>query len=163
MRHSTGINGNLTEEQVELFRILYPIFKDEVFQRREQMIRLAAFASSFLMLLLITVLAFSHWIGPTSPTQWFAISGVMLFSGLFAYFILQQANRHRMAKQQLIKLEKALGLYEEDWQLGGEAFFPRNWQSDWTTDQSVPIYLAVLTALTTLVMCAILVRPSTVG
>jgi len=158
MRHSHGVNVNLTDEQVEVFRVLYPIFKDEVFQRREQMMRLTAFASAFLVMLLITMLALSPWPGPTSPTRWFAISGVALFSGLFAYLILQHAHRHRMAKQQLIELEKAFGLYENGWQLSGDPLFPKNWQSDWTTDRSVSIYLTILAALTALVICAMLVR-----
>ena len=158
MRHASGVNVDLTDEQVEVFRVLYPIFKDEVFQRREQMMRLTAFASSFLVLLLITMLALSPWPEPTSPTQWFAISGVALFSGLFAYLILQHADRHRMAKQQLIELEKAFGLYENGWQLSGDALFPKNWQSDWTADRSVSIYLTILAALTALVICAMLVR-----
>jgi hypothetical protein len=158
MRHSSGVNVDLTDEQVEVFRVLYPIFKDEVFQRREQMMRLTAFASGFLVMLLITMLALSPWPGPTSPTRWFAISGVALFSGLFAYLILQHADRHRMAKQQLIELEKVLGLYENGWQLSGDALFPKNWQSDWTADRSVSIYLTILAALTALVICAMLVR-----
>ncbi len=120
--------------------------------------RLTAFASAFLVMLLITMLALSPWPGPTSPTRWFAISGVALFSGLFAYLILQHADRHRMAKQQLIELEKALGLYESGWQLSGDTLFPKNWQSDWTTDRSVSIYLTILAALTALVICAMLVR-----
>ena len=90
MRHSHGVNVHLTDEQVEVFRVLYPIFKDEVFQRREQMMRLTAFASAFLVMLLITMLALSPWPGPTSPTRWFAISGVALFSGLFAYLGLAE-------------------------------------------------------------------------
>jgi len=158
MRNFSGVNVNLTDEQVEVFRVLYPIFKDEVFQRREQMMRLTAFASAFLVMLLITMLALSPWPGATSPTRWFAISGVALFSGLFAYLILQHADRHRMAKQQLIELEKAFCLYENGWQLSGDALFPKNWQSDWTADRSVSIYLTILATLTALVICAMLVR-----
>jgi len=158
MGHVSGANVDLTDEQVEVFRVLYPIFKDEVFQRREQMMRLTAFASAFLVMLLIIMLALSPWPGPTSPTRWFAISGVALFSGLFAYLILQHANRHRMAKQQLIELEKAFGLYDNGWQLSGNSLFPKNWQSDWATDRSVSIYLTILAALTALVICAMLVR-----
>ncbi|UCH91121.1 MAG: hypothetical protein JSU60_08545 [Nitrospirota bacterium] len=158
MRHSSGLNNDLTDEQVEVFRVLYPIFKDEVFQRREQMMRLTAFASAFLVMLLITILALSPLPGTTSPIRWFAISGVALFSGLFAYLILQHADRHRMAKQQLIELEKVFGLYENSWQLSGNALFPKNWQSDWTIDRSVSIYLTILAALTALVICAMLVR-----
>jgi len=82
----------------------------------------------------------------------------VLFSGLFAYLILQHADRHRMAKQQLITLEKDLGLYQDGWQSNGDALFPKNWQSDWIADKSVAVYLTILAALTALVICAMLVR-----
>lgn len=158
MQDSSRVNVNLHDEQLEVFRMLYPIFKNEVFQRREQMMRLTAFACTFLVLWLVTMLAISPKSIPTSPTIWFAISGIALFSGLFAYFILQHANRHRMAKQQLIELEQSLGLYQGGWQPNGDALFPENWQSDWATDRSVTVYLTILTALTALVICAMLLR-----
>lgn len=147
-----------TDTQLEVFRVLYPIFKNEIFNRREQMIRLTAFASTFLVLTLVTLLPITPWETAHSLTLWFAISGVGLFSGLFAYFILQQAERHRMAKQQLIELEKSFGLYENSWQPSGKALFPENWQTDWTKDRSVSIYLTILTTLTVLVICAMLTR-----
>ena len=158
MQDSSRVNVNLCDEQLAVFRMLYPIFKNEVFQRREQMMRLTAFACTFLVLLLVAMFAIFPKSIPTSPTLWFAISGIALFSGLFAYFILQHADRHRMAKQQLIELEKDLGLYQDGWQPNGDALFPKNWQSDWTADRSVTIYLTIVAALTALVICAMLVR-----
>ncbi len=158
MRHPSRVNMDLRDEPMEVFRVLYPVFKNEVFQRREQMMRLTAFASTFLVLLLVTMLAVPPWSVPTFPTLWFALSGIALFSGLFAYLILQHADRHRMAKQQLIELEKELGLYQGGWQPNGDGLFPKNWQSDWAADQSVTIYLTILAALTALVICAMLVR-----
>ncbi len=44
----------LREEQLEVLKVLYPWYKEEVFRRREQMMRLTAFASAFLVLLLVT-------------------------------------------------------------------------------------------------------------
>ena len=158
MKQPYVANVELTEKQVELFRILYPIFKNEIFQRREQMMRLSAFSCSFLVLLLVTLLAISPWTMANAPTRWLAISGVALFSCLFAYIILQHADRHRMAKQQLIALEHTQGLYEDGWQPNGEALFPKEWQSAWATDRSVTIYLSTLAVLTGLVICAILVE-----
>ena len=158
MQDSRRLNVNLHDEQLEVFRMLYPIFKNEVFQRREQMIRLTAFACTFLVLLLVAMFAAGFpRTAQGSLTLCFAISGIALFSSLFAYFILQHADRHRMAKQQLIELEKDLGLYQDGWQPNGDALFPENWQSDWVTDRSVTIYLTILAALTTLVICAMLV------
>ncbi len=147
-----------SDNRIEVFRMLYPIFKNEIFKRREQMMKLTAFASTFLILTLVTLLPITPWETANSLTLWFAISGVALFSGLFAYFILQHAERHQKAKQQLIKLEKSIGLYENSWQLSEGPLFPESWQSDWITDRSVSIYLTILTALTALVICAMLIR-----
>ena len=158
MSHPSLAPVELTEKQLEVFRVLYPLFKVEVFQRREHMMRLTAFGSTVLVLILVALFVLPPWSVPTSPTRWFSISGVALFSGLFAYFILQHADRHRMAKQQVIELEKTLGLYQEGWQPGGEALFPQNWQTDWATDRSVALYLAILAALTTLAICGMFVR-----
>ena len=147
-----------TDVQLEVFRVLYPLFKDEVFKRREQMMRLTAFASTFLAFSLVTLLPMAPWETAPSLTRWLAISGVGIFSSLFAYLILQHAERHRMAKQQLIELEQTLGLYQEGWQPTGNALFPKHWQSDWTADRSVTIYLATLAILTTLVICSLLIQ-----
>ncbi len=85
------------------------------------------------------------------------MTGVALFSGLWAFLILQQADRHRRAKQQLISMEKALGFYRDDWHSNGESLYPQQWQSDWLGDRSVSIYLTVLSSLTALVIFAMLV------
>ncbi len=44
------------EEQLGILKVLYPLYKEEVFRRREQMMRLTAFASAFLVLLIVTLL-----------------------------------------------------------------------------------------------------------
>jgi hypothetical protein len=155
--HNTKME--LSQEQLEVFRVLYPLFKEEVFRRRDNMIRLSVFHNAFLVLLLVTMLAVSPDYSPDSTTRWLAISGIALFSGFFAYVILQQADRHRMAKQQLIELEKGVGLYKEGWHYTGNAAYPEHWQTDWAADRSITIYLSVLASLTVLVMCAMVIRP----
>ncbi|WP_447972903.1 hypothetical protein [Nitrospira sp. Kam-Ns4a] len=155
-------NGLKEEEKLQVLKILYPWYKEEVFRRREQMMRLTAFASAFLVLLLVTMLAV-----PTSPARVksdltvaiFAITGVALFSAVFAYLILQQRERHRMAKQALIEIERLLGLYDPDLYLLGKSLYPEEWQTVWRTDRSVTIYLTILAALTVLVIAAVLLRP----
>ena len=95
-----------------------------MFRRREQMMRLTAFGSAFLVLLLITILALSPP-GPVHLTiKVFATTGTALFSALFIYLILQQRDRHRVAKQTLIEMEQVLGLYEEGLYLVGKASVP---------------------------------------
>ena len=150
---------SLRQEQLDVLRILYPWYKEEVFRRREQMMRLTAFASAFLVLLLVTMLAVPSKPRPDFTVAVFAITGVALFSAIFAYLILQQRTRHRMAKQALIEIERVLGLYDEGLYLVGKALYPEDWQTAWLGDKSVTIYLVVLAALTVLVIAAVLVRP----
>jgi hypothetical protein len=159
MPDSRHARMEISQEQLEVFRVLYPLFKEEVFRRREHMIRLSVFHNAFLVLLLVTMLAVSPNHTPDPTTRWLAVSGMALFSGFFAYVILQQADRHRMAKQQLIELEKGIGLYEDGWHHNGKTAYPEQWQTDWVADRSVTIYLTVLTSLTALVMCAMFIRP----
>ncbi len=147
-----------TENRLEVFRVLYPLFKKEVFQRREHMMRLTTFATAMLLSIQIVLSILPPTPAPTSPISWFSLSSVAIFSSLFAYLILQQADRHRMAKQQVISLEQSLGFYHQGWHLSGESLFPNNWQTDWAADRSVALYLAILATLTILVICGILVR-----
>ncbi|HXF91282.1 MAG TPA: hypothetical protein VNK46_00890 [Nitrospiraceae bacterium] len=148
----------LGEGQLEVLKILYPWYKEEVFRRREQMMRLTAFASAFLVLLLVTMLAVPDGPRRDGTGMLFAVTGVTLFSGVFGYLILQQCDRHRMAKQALIEIERALGLYEEGLYLPDKSLYPEGWQTAWLGDRSVTVYLSVLTALTVLVIAAVLLR-----
>lgn len=159
MAGSQHASMELSQGQLEVFRVLYPLFKDEVFRRRNHMILLSVFHNAFLVLLLVMILTTSPNHATESSTRWLAISGLAVFSGFFAYLILQQADRHRMAKQQLIELEKRVGLYKKSWYFIGNAVYPEHWQTDWVADRSVTIYLAILTSLTALAVCAMLIRP----
>jgi hypothetical protein len=149
----------LREDQVEVLKVLYPWYKEEVFRRREQMMRLTAFASAFLVLLLVTMLAVPGTPHTGFTAEVFSISGVALFTAIFAYLILQQRDRHRMAKHALIEIERVLGLYDEGAYLEGRSLYPEEWQTAWLADRSVVVYLTVLTALTVLVIAAVLLRP----
>jgi len=150
----TDTTTKLSEEQIEVFRVLYPWYKEEVFRRREHMMRLTAFGSAFLVLLLITILALSP--SPMDPTvKVFAVTGTALFSALFVYLILQQRDRHRLAKQTLVEMERVLGLYEEGRYLVDKALYPEDWQTTWLRDRSVTVYVVVITVLTILVIASI--------
>ena len=149
----------LREEQIQVLKVLYPWYKEEVFRRREQMMRLTAFASAFLVLLLTTLVAVPARPKPDFTVALFTCSGVALFTATFVYLILQQRNRHRTAKQALIEIERVLGLYEEDIYLLGRSLYPEHWQTDWMRDRSVTIYIVILATLTVLVIAAVLLRP----
>lgn len=150
-------NRELSQEQLEVFRVLYPLFKNEVLRRREYMSRLSAFYNTVLVLLIMTIAMVSPG-HPDFSMRWLAISGVVILSGFVTYLILEQATRHRMAKQQLIELERGIGLYQEGWIFSGKTAYPQHWQTDWLSDRSVATYLTILTVLTVLVICAMLIR-----
>ncbi len=148
----------LREEQLEVVRVLYPWYKEEVYRRREQMVRLTAFGSAFLVLLLITILALAPPYPVDPIVKIFSMSGVALFSALFIYLILQQRDRHRLAKKTLIEIEKVLGLYEEGVYLEGKTLYPEDWQTAWLSDRSVTVYIAVIAALAVLVIASVLAK-----
>jgi hypothetical protein len=148
----------LQEEQLEVVRILYPWYKEEVYRRREQMIRLTAFGSAFLVLLLITILALAPPYPVDLIVKILSMTGVALFAALFIYLILQQRDRHRLAKQTLIEIEKVLGLYEKGLYLDEKSLYPEDWQTTWLSDRSATVYVAVVTALAVLVIASILAK-----
>ncbi len=144
------------ERRAEL-ELLYPWYKAEVFRRRERMMWLTASASGVLVLLLVIVQVFP---APATSTMTAVLVclGIVLFSGIMAYLIVQQQARHLMAKQVLITIERELGLYEKGRHLEDAALYPEEWQTAWKRDVSVVLYLAVLAGLTGLVIAAVLWR-----
>jgi hypothetical protein len=157
MPDSPHTNRELSQAQLEIIHVLYPLFKNEVLRRREYMIRLSVFHNTVLVFLIMIIAV----VAPGQPDftiRWLTISGVFILSGFVAYLILQQATRHQMAKHQLIELERGMGLYEEDWLFSGKTAYPQHWQTDWLSDRSVATYLTFLTVLTGLVICAMLIR-----
>jgi hypothetical protein len=150
-------NDSLGKEQQNQLKFLYPWYKEEVFRRRERMMWLTASASGVLVLSLVVVHVFAPQ--TTSPTIAVLVClGVVLFSGIMAYLIVQQQARHLMAKQVLINIERELGLYEKGRHLEDAALYPEEWQTAWKRDASVVIYLAVLAGLTGLVIAAVMGR-----
>ena len=142
----------------EVLRVLYPWYKEEVFRRRELMMRLTWFGATIHVFLLTILLIIPTRHPTAATTALFAITGVALFTATFVFLIFQQRNRHRMAKATLIEIERALGLYATGLIVEGKALYPEGWQTAWLKDQSVTVYVTVLSALTALVIGAILLR-----
>jgi hypothetical protein len=144
-------------ERPEILKLLYPWYKEEVFRRRQQMIWLTVLGAMAFILLLFLVAA----LPPARPAHrawtFLAYTAVVIFSGSMIAFILQQWNRHRMAKQILIAIEQGLGLYG-DAPGAGDALYPKEWQRAWLDDRSLWTYLAVIVALTALVILALMFR-----
>ena len=143
-------------ERVDVLRLLYPWYKDEVYRRRQQMIWLTVVGASALVLLLFLVLALplsrpGHRVEP-----FLMITGVLVFSIAMVYFIHQQCVRHKMAKGILITLEQALGLYEDGRYLNDTSLYPKNWQNSRLGDRSEFIYHSIILLLAALVVFALL-------
>jgi len=147
----------MNQERREELELLYPWYKEEVFRRRERMMWLTACTSGVLVLVLVIVLVVPAPAAST-VTMVLVCLGVVLFSGIMAYLIVQQRSRHLMAKQVLITIERELRLYEKGRYLEDAALYPEEWQTAWERDVSAGIYLAVLAGLTGLVIAAVLWR-----
>ena len=138
-------------EKVEILKMLYPIFKREVFDRRESIMRIATFGSGtlFAVLLLVTsqLLNFGR-------LRWLAILGLVIFIAGLIDQIKQQKVRHTQAKQGLIEIEKALQFFQENAYLPGKSLYPLDWQSPPRKDWGMAISTLSLVGLTVLIILA---------
>ena len=144
-------------ERLETLIELYPLYKEEVYLRREQMMKLTALGSALLLVLLFAII----WVTPCrfdGTEAILAITGLAIFWSLLVYLILQQRDRHQMAKQSLIEIERTLGLYKEGFHIKHKALYPQDWQTAWLSDRSATMYIAVVTTLTILAIAAMLLQ-----
>lgn len=142
-------------EQRETALTLYRIFKEEVYRRRDRMMRWTATGAGSLFTLLLIILLVPSVRQLTTPARLLLAGGSLILAITFVLMIRQQQTRHRQAKQQLIHLEQALGLFEELPGQENRSIYPEHWQTEWTSDQSLLQYLSILTLLTGLVLAAI--------
>jgi hypothetical protein len=144
----------LGPQRIEVLKTVYPIFKNEVYARRQSMTWIAMAGSAALLGLLLV--GSSQWVS-VDVLRWPILLGVVVFSSLLIDQIRQQDLRHKQAKHELIEIEKALGFFEEDYYLPGRSLYPQTWQRlperDWQFLMSV-LSLVVLTALVILVFLA---------
>src|SRR5687767_1592101 len=146
----------ITEGVQQTLTVLYPLYKTEVYQRREQMMRLTAFAAFGLIAMTFAL--------PLSPVKTrlslvetgLLALGSLTWCGLFCGLILQQQHRHRLAKQVLIQLEQALGFYEEGLFIEHQALYPARWKTAWLTDRTGLHYHASVCGLTAIFLLALI-------
>ena len=138
-------------QKLETLRMLYPIFKQEVFDRRDRMMKIAGLASGFLLVLQILILYLSISSG-------LLIISIILFTGLTLTQIFQHSRRHQQAKQGVIEIEKALGLFESGTYFADRGLYPQHWQTRPPRDLSLILYATSLIALAILVMLSLLIE-----
>ncbi len=146
------------DERRETVLRLYPIFKEEVYRRRDQMMRWAAIGAGSLVAILSMALLVPTAHSLSATSRLLLACATLLLAITYMGIIWQQHNRHRQAKQQLIKIEQALGLFGPP-SHHDSALYPKDWQNEWTRDRSLYQYIVVLSLLTGLALIAIL-QPS---
>lgn len=146
----------ITESVQQTLTVLYPLYKKEVYQRREQMMRLTTFGA-FALIAMTFALLLSPLKSRLSAAEALLLAmGSLIWCGLFCSLILQQQHRHRLAKQVLIQLEQALGFYEDGLFIEHQSLYPAKWKTAWLRDRSGVHYLASLCALTAIFLLALL-------
>jgi hypothetical protein len=137
-------------QKLETLRMLYPIFKKEVFNRRDRMMKIAGLAGGFLILLQTLILYLSISSG-------LLIISVIIFTGLALAQIFQQSRRHEQAKHGVIEIEKALGLFEPGTYLPDRSLYPQHWQTRPSRDYGLILYTLGLISLAILVVLSLLI------
>ena len=145
-----------TENTHHVLTVLYPLYKEEVYRRREEMMKLTAWGAMGLIAMLFAVLLNPYKAHLTTPETCLIGFAALMWSALFCSLIMQQRDRHRLAKQILIELERALGFYEEGLFVENQALYPNGWQTAWLGDKSSILYFACLGVLTGLILVALL-------
>jgi hypothetical protein len=145
-----------TESTHHVLTVLYPLHKEEVYRRREQMMKLTAWGATGLIAMLFAVLLNPDKTRLTTPETCLIGFAALMWSGLFCSLIVQQRDRHRLAKQILIQLERTLGFNEEGLFVENQALNPNGWQTAWLRDKSSILYFACLGVLTVLILLALL-------
>lgn len=146
----------ITEGVQQTLTVLYPLYKTEVYQRREQMIRLTAFGA-FVLIAMTFALLLSPLKSRLSPVESLLLAlGSLIWCGLFCGLILQQQHRHRLAKQVLIQIEQALGFYEDGLFIEHQTLYPAKWKIAWLKDRTGLQYLGSLCALTGIFLLALI-------
>lgn len=117
----------LDATKVEVLKTLYPIFKKEVYERREQMTRISRFGMGLFLGMMILILVVPVEMG-SNPVKFFSSSGTAILAGLLVFQMWQHRKRHIMAKYAVIEIEKALFLFEPDIYLPGKGLYPDEWK-----------------------------------
>ena len=142
----------LDATKVEVLKALYPIFKKEIYDRREQMTRISRFGMGLFLSMMILILIFPVEMG-SNALKFFSSSATAVLTGLLVFQMKQHRKRHIMAKHAVIQIEKALFLFEPDVYLPGKGLYPEEWkqyqggQQEWILTSLLLVLVSALTIL----------------
>jgi hypothetical protein len=143
-------NPQLDPQKLETLRRLYPIFKQEVFDRRDRIMKIAGQASGFLLFLMFLILYFAI-------SSWLLILGVIIFTAIVIIELKQHSRRHAQAKHGVIEIEKALGLFESGTYLPDKTLYPDHWKIRPPRDYGLIFYSSCLIIMAVLVILSLLI------
>ena len=143
-------------DTVATLRAIYPIFKQEVYNRRGAMMQIARSAMiAFVSLSVLTVLlSGGRFIHP--GLKGLACIGVGLVVLLLIDQIRQEKSRHERAKRQLILLEQQLQFFEPGAYIENAPLYPTEWQDRPAIDRGLVISIIGLVATAGLLVLIIL-------
>jgi len=145
------------KESIKTLRILYPIFKEEVYRRRAAMTRISRRGSLLFVTLSILILFNPERLLFSPSLKSLVIIGIGLATALLVTQIIQEKRRHEKAKQQLITLEKSLGFFESGSYLPDKTLYPLEWQEGPGRDTGMVLSLVGLVGTGTILSLIVLI------
>ncbi len=150
------IEKQFDRETIETLRSIYPIFKQEVYNRRGAMTQIArsgmlAFVS---LSVLAALLSGGRLIHP--GLKGLACACVGLVAVLLIDQIRQEKSRHEQAKRQLILLERQLQFFEPGAYVENAPLYPTEWQDRPAVDRGLMISIMGLVGTATLLILILL-------
>ncbi len=122
------MNSYDPQERMELFKVLYPLFKKEVYHRRDQILKVASLSSGFFLVLVFAVSCFKAFGVSFRPYFFPMIMALLIFEVVICYHLAQHKSRHEQAKRMLISLEEQMGFFKEGVMEASKRFYPEKWK-----------------------------------
>lgn len=109
----------------DLLTTLCPMFKEEVYRRTARIANITVFGSAALV---SGMLWFATWGDEFDAAErLLCAAAVALLVAALLFQISREAARHAGAKDALIRIERALGLFEAGRHMPGAAVYPEAW------------------------------------
>lgn len=137
-------SSNTRTPPIETFRVLYPIFKEEVYRRRIVMGQIARYGVLFFLSVSFFVFYFGGDSKALMTQKLFAVGGVVTVLALMIYQITQEKSRHEQAKLQLITLEEGFGFFDSGRHLPSKPLYPEQWKKRPKIDAGLVVSIGCL-------------------
>ncbi|MFZ5862897.1 MAG: hypothetical protein ACOYXR_08665 [Nitrospirota bacterium] len=129
----------------DLLPTLCPMFKEEVYRRTRRISNLTVGGSAGLV---AGMLWFATWADEFGDVERMVCAvAVLVFVGTLLHQVSREAARHAGAKEALIRVERALGLFEPGRHLPGDALYPDAWMKAPPRSRATRAAEVVLTVL----------------